>query len=259
MLSIRVIPTLLLRDQGLVKTVRFKDPKYVGDPINAVRIFNEKEVDELIFLDTRATIERRRPNFKLAADIATECFMPFGYGGGIRDLDDIKLLLSHGAEKIIINSYAVEDREFVRKAANEFGSQSIVVSVDVKKSLFGKYKIYTHGGTKATGHDPVTFSKAMEEMGAGEIILTAIDRDGTMEGYDVELLRKVTDVLTIPVVASGGAGRIDHFRSAVVEGGVSAVSAGSMFVFQGKYRAVLISYPSAAELEEVADGRASDE
>lgn len=251
MLKIRIIPALLLKNQGLVKTVGFKDPKYVGDPINAIKIFNEKEVDELIFFDTTATIDSRKPNFKLVSDIAGECFMPFGYGGGIRDLDDIKTLFSIGAEKIVINSYAVENPRFIKDAADRFGNQSIIVSIDVRRNLLGKYTVYTHGGKVATKYDPVKFAQFMEEMGAGEIILTSIDRDGTMKGYDIDLIKKVTSVLSIPVVASGGAGKIEDFIDAIQKGGASAVSAGSLFVFQGKHRAVLISYPSMEQIETI--------
>jgi len=251
MLKIRIIPGLLLRNQGLVKTVGFKDPKYVGDPINAIKIFNDKEVDELIFFDTTATVDGRKPNFKLIADIAGECFMPFGYGGGIRDLDDIKTLFSIGAEKVVINSYAIENPEFIKKASVHFGSQSIIISIDVRRNIFGKYSVYAQGGKIATKYDPVQFSKIMEEMGAGEIILTSIDRDGTMAGFDIDLIKKVTSVLNIPVVASGGAGKIQDFIDAIQKGGASAVCAGSMFVFQGKHRAVLISYPSIDEIEAI--------
>jgi cyclase len=251
MLKIRVIPALLLRNQGLVKTVKFKQAKYIGDPINAVKIFNEKEVDELIFLDTTATAEGRRPNFKLISDIAGECFMPFGYGGGIKDLDDIETLFRIGAEKVIINSHAVTNPTFVEAAANRFGSQSIVVSMDVRRNLMGKYSIYSSSGQMATKHDPVKYSKFLEEMGAGELILTAIDRDGTMKGYDLDLIKSVTSEVSIPVVASGGAGKVQDFIDAVQKGGASAVTAGSMFVFQGKHRAVLISYPSMEEIESI--------
>jgi cyclase len=250
-LKIRIIPALLLRNQGLVKTTNFRDPKYVGDPINAIRIFNEKEVDELIFFDTEATAEKRRPNFGLIADIASECFMPFGYGGGVRDLGDIKTLFSIGVEKVVINSHAVQNPNFVRDAAERFGRQSIVVSIDVRRNLLGKYVIYTNGGRVATQYDPVVFAKLMEKMGAGEIILTSIDRDGTLKGYDIGLIKKVTGSISIPVVASGGARTIQDFRDAVLNGGASAVSAGSMFVFQGRHRAVLISYPSKEEIESI--------
>ncbi|MGA2463620.1 MAG: AglZ/HisF2 family acetamidino modification protein [Thermodesulfobacteriota bacterium] len=249
MLKIRVIPFLLLKNRGLVKTVRFEDPVYIGDPINAVKIFNDKEVDELVFLDITATIEKRKPNFNLIADLASECFMPFGYGGGIRDLNDIKRIFSLGVEKVIINSFAAESPTFIKMAAELFGSQSIVVSIDVRRNLFGKYIVYTHGGRMATKLEAVTFAKQMEEMGAGEILLTSIDHDGKMIGYDVELIKNVTSRLTIPVIAAGGAGRIQDFSDAIKKGGAAAVSAGSMFVFHGRHRAVLISYPGTEELE----------
>lgn len=248
MIRTRVIPCLLLRNRGLVKTVKFKDPKYLGDPINIVRIFNDKEVDELVFLDITATVENRKPPFKLISEIASECFMPLGYGGGIKDLEDIRQILSLGAEKVAINSYAVEQPTFIRAAADRFGSQSIVVSIDVKKSLFGKYEVMTHSGKKATGLDPVKFAIEMEQMGAGELLLNSIDRDGTMQGYDLDLIRRVSQVVTIPVVACGGARAVQDLVSAVHQGGASAVAAGSMFVFHGPHRAVLINFPTAAEL-----------
>jgi imidazole glycerol-phosphate synthase subunit HisF len=251
MLKTRVIPCLLLKNAGLVKTVKFRDPRYVGDPINAVRIFNEKEVDELVFLDISATAEGRRPNFKLLADIASEAFMPFGYGGGIRDMATIGEIFNLGVEKVVINSYAAEDPAFIREAALKYGSQSIVISMDVKRGLLGGYAVHTHGGTRNTKRDPVRYAKEMEDLGAGEIFLNSIDRDGTMQGYDLELIRTVSRAVTMPVIACGGAGRIDHFAEAVNAGEAAAVSAGSMFVFQGRHRAVLITYPETAEMERV--------
>jgi len=248
MLKVRVIPVLLLKGQGLVKTIHFKDPQYVGDPINAVRIFNDKEVDELIFLDTMATVEKRRPNFKVVTEIAGECFMPFGYGGGIRDLEDLKVLFSLGAEKAVINSHAIEHPEFIRSAADRFGSQSVIVSMDVKRDRSGAYRIYTHGGRMETGLDPLDTAVKMQAMGAGEIILTSIEREGTGKGYDLELIKGVAGVVNIPVVANGGAGKIEDFVDAV-RNGAAAVAAGSMFVFQGKHRAVLISYPNVRDLD----------
>ncbi len=251
MLRIRVIPSLLLQDQGLVKTLRFKDPKYIGDPINAVRIFNKKEVDELIFLDIAATRDSRKPNFDLIADIAGECFMPFAYGGGIRNLDDVKTLFSIGAEKVVINSYTLENPGFIRQAVEKYGSQSIISSIDVKKNILGRYVVYTQGGQVATKYEPVNWALALEDMGVGEIILTSIDREGTMKGYDIELIKRVSSVLKIPVVASGGASGIQDFKDAVLNGGASAVTAGSLFVFQGIHRAVLINYPSIEEIDSI--------
>lgn len=249
MIKTRVIPCLLLRNRGLVKTVKFKDPKYLGDPINVVKIFNDKEVDELVFLDITATVEKKRPPFDLLASIATECFMPLCYGGGVRNLDDMKTLFSLGIEKVALNSYAVENSTFVRAAADLFGSQSVIVSIDVKKSLLGKYKVFTHCGTVSTGLEPVKFAVEMEKQGAGELLLNSIDRDGMMQGYDLELIKQVSAAVGIPVVACGGAGKVQDLGEAVKSGGASAAGAGSIFVFQGPHRAVLISYPSPKELQ----------
>ncbi len=254
MLMPRVMPCLLLQNGSLVKTVKFKDPGYIGDPINAIRIYNEKEVDELIFLDITATIENKRPPFKILSEIASECFMPVAYGGGIRRLEDIQEIFSLGIEKVVINTCAAENPEFIRKAAEKFGSQSIVVSIDVRKKLMGRYEVYTHGGRKGTGLEPVAYAVQMQQQGAGEIMLTAIDRDGTQEGYDIDLIRKVTAAVDIPVIACGGAGKVEDFGRAVKEGGASACAAGSMVVYYGRNRAVLINFPTRAELEAVLQG-----
>lgn len=251
MLRPRVIPCLLLRNRGLAKTVKFKDPTYLGDPINVVRIFNEKEVDELIFLDITATAENRKPPFKLIAEIASECFMPLGYGGGIRSLEDIREILSLGVEKVSINSYAVENPGFIRAAADLIGSQSLLISIDVKKNFWGKYEVMTQSGKKSIGLDPVKFAVQMEQAGAGELLLNSIDRDGTMQGYDLELIKHVSEAVTIPVVACGGARTVNDLADAVKKGGASAVAAGSMFVFHGPHRAVLINFPTPQELQKV--------
>jgi len=249
MLVPRVMPCLLLRNAALVKTVRFKNPSYVGDPINAVRIYNEREVDELIFLDITATIEARKPPFKLLAEIASECFMPVAYGGGIRTMEDAETIFSLGIEKVAINSSGVEDQPFVTRVSEKYGAQAVVASIDVKQSLFGNYEVYTHGGRKATGLHPVAFAKRMERAGAGEILLTSIDRDGTGKGYDLELLRQVTSAVSIPVVASGGAGSVEDCGKAVIEGGASAAALGSMAVYHGRNRAVLINFPTRKEID----------
>ncbi len=251
MLMTRVMPCLLLKNGALVKTVKFKDPGYIGDPINAIRIYNEKEVDELIFLDITATIEKREPPYKVLSEIASECFMPVTYGGGVRDVETIRRILSLGIEKIAINSYAVENQDFVRAAANKFGSSTIVVSIDVRSKLFGRYEVFIRGGRKGTGLDPVEFAVKMEQMGAGEILLNSIDRDGTQEGYDINLIKSVTSAVGVPVIACGGAGKIDDFRAAVKEGGASACAAGSMVVYYGRNRAVLITFPEREKLESV--------
>jgi cyclase len=253
MLKTRVMPCLLLRGWGLVKTVRFKSPSYVGDPINTVRIFNEKEVDELILLDIGATPEGRRPPFEAIEEIASECFMPVAYGGGLRTLEDVKTVLGLGVEKVAINSYAAENPIFLREAADTFGSQAIIASIDVKRQLFGGYRVYVQGGRKATRHHPVDYARRMEQHGCGEILLTSIDRDGTFEGYDLDLIRLVAREVSVPVIASGGAGSVGDFGRAVKEGGASAAAAGSLVVYQGRNRAVLINFPTRAELRRVLD------
>jgi cyclase len=251
MLRTRVIPCLLLRKSALVKTIKFKDPSYVGDPINAIRIYNEKEVDELVFLDITATVDNRKPPFKIISEIASECFMPVAYGGGVRTLEDVKEIFSLGIEKVVVNSYAVENPSFVTAVAATFGSQAIVVSIDAKRGFWGGYKVHTHGGRKATSMDPVQFAVEMEKRGAGEIMLTSIDRDGTMSGYDVDLIKMVTDQVSIPVIAGGGAGSVKDFGIAAKQGGASAVAAGSMVVYHGRNRAVLIKFPTRSELQRV--------
>jgi imidazole glycerol-phosphate synthase subunit HisF len=248
MIATRTIPCLLLRNLGPVKTVKFKDPKYLGDPINIVRIFNDKEVDELVFLDITATPEKKKPPLELLARITSECFMPLCYGGGVRDLDTMRALYGLGIEKVALNTMAVENPALVASASLEFGAQSVIVSIDVKKKLFGGYEVVTNGGRRGTGLDPVAHAKAMERAGAGEILLNSVDRDGTMEGYDLDLVRRVSSAVGIPVVACGGAKTLTDLGRVVKEGGASAAAAGSMFVFQGQHRAVLISYPSQKEL-----------
>ncbi len=249
MIRPRVIPALLLQGQGLVKTVKFKDPTYLGDPINIVRIFNDKEVDELVFLDITATKEDRPPSFEMLANITSECFMPLGYGGGIRSMSDVQKLLGIGIEKVILNTSAVEDPALVRSAADFAGSSSVVISMDVKKNFLGKYEIHTQSGKKSTGLDPVRYAVEMEKQGAGELFINSIDRDGTMQGYDLDLIKRVADAVSIPVVACGGAGRLQDLADAINIGGASAAAAGSLFVFQGPLRGVLISYPSQDDLK----------
>ena len=251
MLMPRVMPCLLLKHGALVKTVKFRDPGYIGDPINAVRIFNEKEVDELIFLDITATVEEREPPYKVLSEIASECFMPVTYGGGVQDLETIRRILELGIEKIAINSRAVEAPNFIQAAAERFGSSTIVVSIDALRKASGRYEVFIHGGRKGTGLDPIDFARQVEQMGAGEILLTAIDRDGTQEGYDIQLIESVTSAVGVPVVACGGAGKVDDFRAAVKDGGASACAAGSMVVYFGRNRAVLITFPERRKLESV--------
>jgi cyclase len=252
MIKTRVIPCLLLKKLGLIKTVRFGNPKYVGDPINAVRIFNNKEVDELIFLDITATAENKKPNYELLPRIASEAFMPFSYGGGIRTIEDATKILRMGAEKISINSYAFENAEFIKEVSAKHGSQSVIVSIDVRKVAGNKYEVFVKNGIVPTGIDPVSYAVNMEKMGAGEIFLNSIDNDGLMSGYDTELIKQVSEAIGIPVIVCGGAGKINDFRLAV-NAGASAVSAGSFFVFIGPHRAVLINYPDQDELSQVFD------
>jgi imidazole glycerol-phosphate synthase subunit HisF len=246
----RIIPVLLLKNKGLVKTVKFQDPKYIGDPINAVKIFNEKEVDELIFLDITASGEKRKPNFEYLGKIASECFMPLCYGGGINSLEDIGKIINLGVEKVSVNSFAYSNPSFIKEAANEFGSSTIVVSVDVKKNLWGKYVVALNNGKTITKTDPLEYVRIIEDMEAGEILLNSVDRDGVMNGYDLELIAKISSAVNIPVVACGGAKNTDDFKSAL-NSGASALAAGSMFVFHGKLKAVLISYPSQDHLKSV--------
>lgn len=253
MIQARVIPALLLKGQGLVKTVKFKDPKYLGDPINVVRIFNDKEVDELVLLDITATPENRGPQFNVLKDIASEAFIPLAYGGGIRSMDDVHTLLGIGIEKLILNTSSVEKPALVREIADHAGSQAVVVSIDVKKNFLGKYEVFTHCGQKKTGLDPVMHAVEMEKMGAGEILINSIDRDGTMQGYDIELVKKVADAVNVPVVACGGAGNLDHVAEVIQQGHASAAAAGSIFVFQGPLRGVLISYPARQELKKLLE------
>lgn len=248
MRRVRVIPVLLIKNGGLVKSVRFKDHKYVGDPINAVRIFNEKEVDEIVVLDISATSNNIEPNLQKISEIAGEAFMPMAYGGGIKTLDQIKKIFYQGIEKVVLNKSALENTALLTSAAKQFGSQSIVASVDVKKDIWGRYRVYCDCGTKNTGLSVTEFVKKLEQAGAGEIFLNSIDQDGTFRGYDQALVKMVSEIISIPVVACGGASSLEDFRSAVANCSASAVAAGSMFVFQGPHRAVLISYPSQEEL-----------
>ncbi len=251
MAEVRVIPCLLLKDTGMVKTTRFGDPVYLGDAINIVKLFNDMEVDELGVLDISAAGRGRGPNFDLLASIASNAFMPLSYGGGISEIAEARKILQLGFEKIIIGTAAVSNPDLIGRAAEEFGSQSVVVSIDVRKKLFGRYEVCTAGGKRKTGKDPVAHAEEMASRGAGEILLTSVDRDGTMSGYDLELIRMVCDAVEIPVIASGGAGHVNHFAEAVHKGGASAVAAASSFVFHGRRKAVLVNFPDREELQKV--------
>ncbi len=242
---------MLLRNRGLVKGINFKDYRYVGDPINAVRIFNTKEVDELIFCDIDATKEGRLPDLEHIQQIADECYMPFAVGGGIRSIDDITKILNAGAEKVAINTSCIEAPSLIKEASDTFGAQCIVASMDVKKTFLGGKKVFTHSGTKKTGVDPIEHAKHMGSLGAGELLITSIDHEGKMTGYDLELIKSISSQVSIPVIANGGAGTTDHLAQAVHNAGAQAVAAGSMFVFHGKRRAILINYPDEDVLAEV--------
>lgn len=248
MLRPRLIPCLLVKNGGLVKTVRFGEPKYVGDPINAVRIFNEKEVDEIIVLDINAARERREPNYALIRSLAAECRMPLCYGGGVRSVEQFQRLVSLGVEKVAISSAAVETPDLVVEAAEKVGSQSVAVIMDVKKvASEGSYRVFTYNGTKNTGLDPVDFAKRMDVLGVGEIIVNSIDRDGAMEGYDLDLIKCVRVATNRPMTVLGGAGSLQDITVVLKEVGRIGVAAGSLFIFKGVYRAVLINYPTRAE------------
>lgn len=247
MVRTRVIPCLLLRRSGLVKTRKFKEPTYIGDPVNAVRIFNEKEVDEIVVLDIDASREGREPNYDLIAEIAGECFMPMAYGGGIRTLDQVRRLIRCGVEKIVINSAALDDLRIVRDVAGIFGSQAVVGAIDVRRTLFGGLRVLGKSATVETKLQFEDHLVRLQEAGAGEILLNSVDRDGMMDGYDLELVRSASHRVTVPLVVCGGAGTPQHLREAR-DAGASALAAGSMFVFHGKHRAVLISYPSEVRI-----------
>ncbi len=244
----RVIPVLLLAETGLVKTERFRKPRYVGDPINAVRIFNELKADEVVFLDIFATPQGRTISAEFVRRVGEEADMPFAVGGGIRSVEAVRELLAAGAEKVVLGTAAVEDPPFVAEAAGAFGSSTVVVCMDVKRDLWGRRRVWSRRASRRSPYPPEEFARMMEAMGAGEIIVHGVEREGTMRGYDLELLRQVSQAVTVPVVALGGAGRLADFREAVAKGGATAVAAGSLFVFHGRHRGVLISYPERTEL-----------
>ena len=240
----RIIPVLLLRKTYLVKTVKFGKDVYIGDPLNAVMLFNKLKADELIFLDINATLENRTINPDLVKQIGEEANMPFAVGGGIKTMSDIEQLVKSGAERVVINSQALENPEFIKEASQSFGSSTIAVCIDVKKSIFGKYVLHSHSGKKKHKYDIVEFVKKMEEYGAGDIIVQSIDRDGTMKGYDTELIKLISNNVKIPVTALGGASSLENMVRAFHKAGAYALAAGSLFVFKGKNRGVLINYPA---------------
>jgi cyclase len=249
----RVIPVLLLRNRDLVKTLKFKDEKYVGDPINAVKIFNDKEVDELIVADINASRENNGPDFDFLKELSSECFMPLAYAGGVRSLDHIQKLIQSGIEKIVLNSILLDNINFVKEASDAFGSSTIVAGIDVKRNLFGKYKVFNHRRNITTSLDPLDFALRLQQLGAGELFLNNVDLDGTMAGYDLQLTKSITDQLSIPLIACGGCGNLTHIKAVLTQANAAAAAAGSFFVFHGPHKAVLITYPSRAEIGAIID------
>lgn len=243
MLRPRIIPCLLVSNRGLVKTVNFKDPKYVGDPINAVRIFNEKEADELTILDIDASRLNKEPDYKSIEYWASECRMPLCYGGGIKTVDQAQTIFSLGVEKIALSSEAINNPKVISEIADRVGNQSVVIVLDVKKKLFGGYELLTINGSKSIKINPFDFAEEAIKRGAGEIVINSIDMDGTMKGYDLELVKKIRSKVSTPLTILGGAGSLDHIENLVKEFGIIGASAGSLFVFKGIYKAVLINYP----------------
>ncbi len=246
----RVIPALLIRGNGLYKGIKFKDHKYVGDPINAIKIFNDKEVDELCVFDIQATIDNKEPNYELIKAFATECFMPCCYGGGIQKIEHAQKIFSLGIEKVSIGAAAYTNKKIVSEIAQQFGASSTVVCIDYKKNIFGKNLVHINQGKENIKLDPLDFARMMESEGAGELIINSIDRDGTMQGYDIEILEKISSTVTIPTIGLGGAGKITDLGKAIKIGKVGAAAAGSMFVFYGKLKGVLVNFPTLEELKQ---------
>jgi len=244
----RIIPILLLKNLGLVKSVKFKNYNYIGDPINAVKLFNDLKADELVFLDINASKQNRLIPLEFVKNVGEEANMPFAVGGGIKSITDIVEIINAGAEKVILNSFAYNDKELISEASKEFGASTIAVSIDVKKQIFKSNRVFIYSGKKSTGLNPVEYAKIIENSGAGELIVNSIDRDGTMSGYDIDLIKDISQNVSIPVVALGGAGSLSDFRKVIFQGYASAVAAGSLFVYHGHRNAVLINYPSKEEL-----------
>jgi len=251
MLRPRIIPSLLVHDNGLVKTVNFKNAKYVGDPINAVKIFNEKEVDELAIFDIDATVLNKEPDYALIEKLANQSRMPLCYGGGVKTVEQAQRIFGLGIEKIALSSAIINKPELIMEIADRVGSQSVIAVLDVKKKLLGGYEIYTHNGKKGTGINPFKFVEEAEKFGAGEIIINSIDQDGVMKGYDMNLIDKIREKISLPMTVLGGAGSLDDIGKVINKHGVIGVAAGSLFVFKGIYKAVLINYPNRIEKDEL--------
>ncbi len=255
MLRPRIIPSLLIQDNGLVKTVNFKNPKYVGDPINAVKIFNEKEVDELCIYDIDATANGNEPNYSLIERLANQSMMPLCYGGGVKTVEQAQRIFGLGIEKIALSSAVINNSNLITEIAERVGSQSVIVVLDVKKKLLGGYEVYTHNGKTATGINPIKFVEEIQRLGAGEIVINSIDRDGVMKGYDLDLIEKIREKITLPMTVLGGAGSLDDIEKVIARHGVIGVAAGSLFVFKGPYKAVLINYPNQEEKNKLFKSR----
>jgi len=251
MLRTRLIPCLLLKNESLVKTVKFKEYNYIGDPVNTVRIFNELEVDELMFLDIFASKDNRPINVKILADIANECFMPLSYGGNIKSLDDAKKIYEIGFEKVVINSNAFNNLKLIEDIAKYFGSQSLVGSIDIKQSFWGSEKVYSHHARKKQDVDILEWAKSLENAGAGELLITSVDKEGSWDGYDYELIKSITQNVQVPVIANGGCGSIEHIGEVVKKAHASACAFGSMVVYQKKGMGVLVNFPDRKRIEEI--------
>ena len=251
MLRPRIIPCLLVHNKGLVKTIKFKDSKYIGDPINAVRIFNEKGADELIILDIDASVKNIEPDYKMIDNLATECRMPLCYGGGIKTIEQAQKIFSLGVEKIAISSAAIKDSKIVSKIALNVGSQSVVIVLDIKRQSSGNYELFINNGKTATGLNPFDFAKKMQDFGAGEIVINSIDNDGCMNGYDIKLVNDIRNIITLPLTVLGGAGKMEDIGDLINKYGIIGAAAGSLFVFKGKFNAVLINYPNWDEKDKL--------
>ena len=251
MLRPRIIPSLLIHENGLVKTVNFKNPKYVGDPINAVKIFNEKAVDELAIFDIDATVLGKEPNYSLIERLASQSMMPLCYGGGVKTVEQAQRIFSLGIEKIALSSAVLQNPKLITEISDRVGAQSVIVVLDVKKKLLGGYEVYTHNGKKSTGINPFKFIEEAQKLGAGEIVINSIDKDGAMKGYDMDLIAKVREKISLPMTVLGGAGSLQDIEKVIDVHGVIGVAAGSLFVFKGPYKAVLINYPTQLEKNKI--------
>jgi imidazole glycerol-phosphate synthase subunit HisF len=247
----RIIPCLLLDGTGLVKTRQFKDPTYVGDPINAIKLFNDKRVDELVFLDIAASRSGRGPNYKLIEQLASECFMPMCYGGGLRSAAQARTVVSLGIEKVSINMAAIEDRSIISTVSQELGASSTIAAVDVRRNWLGNYRVYDSVRRKTTDIEPISHVVDLVKAGAGEVFINNVDSDGMQKGFDISFIRSICNAVDVPVIACGGAGSLDDMRQVIQKGGASAAAAGSLFVFKGPHRAVLINYPSQEKIHEL--------